>query len=116
MDERPPRLTSVMLVSALIRRVQAEGGFAAVLRKGDADAGAIIIECADRGQPRLTLEQGTGNDGKLAWRLVSERAEGDAADHQDRLQKRARLDPDLWIIELDIAEAERFAAETIGSA
>lgn len=116
MDEPPPRLTSAMLVSALIRRVQAEGGFAAVLRKGDGDAGAILIECADRGQPQLTLEQATGIDGRMGWRILAQRADGDAAGHEDRLHKRARLDPDLWIVELDIAEAERFAAETIGSA
>lgn len=116
MDDRAPRLTSAMLVSALIRRVQAEGGFAAVLHKGDGDAGAILIECADRGQPQLTLEQATGLDGRLAWRLVADRTDGDRAGHEERLQKRLRLDPDLWIVELDIAEAERFAAETIGSA
>lgn len=116
MDDRAPRLTSAMLVSALIRRVQAEGGFATVLHKGDADAGAILIECADRGQPQLTLEQATGLDGRLTWRLVADRTGGDVADHAERLQKRLRLDPDLWIVELDIAEAERFAAETIGSA
>jgi hypothetical protein len=116
MDDRPPRLTSAMLVSALIRRVQAEGGFAAVLRRGDADAGAILIECADRGQPQLTLEQATGLDGKAGWRLIADRMAGDAEGHRERLQKRLRLDPDLWIVELDIAEAERFAAETIGSA
>jgi hypothetical protein len=116
MDDRAPRLTSAMLVSVLIRRVQAEGGFAAVLHRGDADAGAILIECADRGQPQLTLEQATGLDGRPVWRLVAQRSEGDDAGHAERLQKRLRLDPDLWIVELDIAEAERFAAETISSA
>ncbi|HWV11973.1 MAG TPA: DUF1491 family protein, partial [Sphingobium sp.] len=29
------------------------------------------------------------------------------------LARRRRSDPDLWVIELDIADAERFAAETI---
>jgi hypothetical protein len=29
------------------------------------------------------------------------------------IARRRRSDPDLWIIELDIPEAERFAAETI---
>lgn len=116
MDDRPPRLTSAMLVSALIRRVQVEGGFAAVLHKGDADAGAILIECADRGQPQLTLEQASGMDGNMVWRLVAQRSDGDTAGHEESLQKRLRLDPDLWIVELDIAGAERFAAETIGLA
>ena len=32
----------------------------------------------------------------------------------DFLAKRARFDEDLWAIELDIAEPERFIAETTG--
>ena len=109
------RLTSAMLVSALIRRVQAAGGFGTVMKRGDADAGAIVIECADRGVRHLVLERSSDARGQDGWRI----AERDAADNQDavnaRLTKRASNDPDLWIIELDIADAERFAAETIGS-
>jgi hypothetical protein len=30
---------------------------------------------------------------------------------QDLIARRRRFDPDLWLIELDIASAERFAAE-----
>lgn len=103
----PPRLTSAMIVATLCRQVQAAGGFAAVLHRGDADAGAIIIECADRGVRRIILEKSTDLDGRLAWR----RAQGPAADqqsHQAALEKRLRGDPDLWVVELDIADAERF--------
>ena len=31
----------------------------------------------------------------------------------DYWQRRRSRDPDLWVVELDIASAERFAAETI---
>ena len=34
---------------------------------------------------------------------------------RDFLAKRTRFDPDLWAIELDIADPERFIAETTGS-
>ena len=37
------RLTSAIFVSALIRRVNGEGGFAAVVRHGSDEAGAIFI-------------------------------------------------------------------------
>ncbi|MFX7883132.1 DUF1491 family protein, partial [Acinetobacter baumannii] len=37
----------------------------------------------------------------------------DAATIADYWQRRRRIDPDLWVIELDIASAERFAAETL---
>ena len=45
------RLTSAMFVSALLRLVENEGGFATVVAKGDASAGAVLIVLAQRGQP-----------------------------------------------------------------
>ncbi len=40
-------------------------------------------------------------------------AEGGAQAIEDYWRRRRERDPDLWVIELDIASAERFAAETI---
>ncbi len=104
-----------MLVSALVRRVNAEGGFATVIHKGDDQAGAIMVECVDRGTRNLLLERATGLDGRDGWRMVDAPLDDEAA-YAERLDKRRRFDSDLWVIELDIADAERFAAETIGSA
>ncbi len=107
-----PRLAAGMLVSALMRRVQAAGGFAAVLHRGDAGAGAILIETRDAQGAGVLLERASDMDGNEQWRIAG--AADEAADARaDRLQRRLKGDPDLWIIELDIAEAERFAAETI---
>jgi hypothetical protein len=85
------RLPSGVLVSALLRRVNDAGGFGAVMAKGDAQGGAILVIAVDKGAPPRLLERGIGP----YWR-----------------RRRAR-DPDLWVIEVDIAAAERFAAETI---
>lgn len=105
------RLTSGMLVSALIRRVQAEGGFATVLHRGNDAAGAILIECVDRGQRQVLLERTTGLDGQDEWR--ENPANPDESTHQNQMEKRRRSDPDLWVVELDIADAKRFAAELL---
>ena len=51
------RLPAGIEVSALIRRVQAEGGFASVLHKGDADRGTISLLVAERGETRAVLER-----------------------------------------------------------
>ncbi len=106
------RLPSGVLVSALLRRVNDAGGIGTMLARGDAQAGAILIVTLDRGvMPRL-LERGIGPDGKSA--LVpagpSDPSPGEIADYW---RKRRQRDPDLWVIELDIPAAERFAAETI---
>ena len=115
-DGPPPRLSSAMLVSALIRRVNAEGGFGTVIHRGDDQAGAILVECADRGAPDLLLERATALDGSDGWRTLSMPGDADAAGQADRIARRRQSDPDLWVIELDIADAQRFAAETIGAA
>ncbi|MFM6853444.1 MAG: DUF1491 family protein [Sphingopyxis sp.] len=124
----PPRLTSAMLVSAMVRRVQAAGGFATIIHRGDGQSGAIIVDCTQRGERELRLERATGRDGRDGWRIVENATrEGAGTDESpphpfapqpadDRLARRLRSDPDLWVVELDIAQAERFAAEVIGMA
>jgi hypothetical protein len=106
------RLPSGVLVSALLRRVNDAGGIATLLARGDAQAGAILIVTLDRGvMPRL-LERGIGPDGKTAL-VPAGPAESTPGEIADYWRKRRQRDPDLWVIELDIPAAERFAAETI---
>jgi hypothetical protein len=108
-----PRLTSSLLVSALMRSVQAAGGFATVLHRGDADAGAVLVEWRDRGVTHSLAERATDFDGNDGWRGVLLR-NGTLSD--DYVDRRARSDPDLWVIELDIAQPERFIAIFAASA
>ena len=105
------RLTSRFLVDLILRRTQAAGGFAAVLASGDATAGIILIQCSDRGATGPLLERRFSPDGNYIWETVGppDPMDGIArADYQDR---RRRADPDLWIVELDIADAPRLVAE-----
>jgi hypothetical protein len=104
------RLTSQVLVSALLRRAQAEGGFGAVLAKGDATAGAILVILAERGIRAALLERLLQPDGNYAWRDSGQAAEDDTA-FASQLDRRRKYDPDLWLLELDVPSAERFAAE-----
>lgn len=105
-----PRLTSAMLVAALMRRVQQAGGNAAVLARGDADAGEVLLICTDRGVTSSVQQRILGLDGRYRWQPI-DRSESDSATY---LERRRSRDPDLWLVELDIPEAERFAAETTG--
>jgi hypothetical protein len=103
------RLTSAVLVSALIRRVGGEGGNATVLAKGDATAGAILLICMEKGVVQSVRERVLDRAGAYVWTTVGP-AEPDAV--ADYLERRRSRDPDLWLVELDIPNAERFAAET----
>ncbi|MEG8014912.1 DUF1491 family protein [Sphingomonas sp. 22R3R2A-7] len=102
------RLPSGLLVSALLRRVNDAGGFGVVLAKGDPQGGAILVIALDPGAPPRVLERGIGPGGRVA--LIDSTPTDDINGYWRR--RRAR-DPDLWVIEVDIAAAERFAAETI---
>jgi hypothetical protein len=104
-----PRLTSQVLVSSLLRRAEAEGGFGAVLAKGDATAGAVMVVVAERGVRTLLLERLLQPDGTYSWQDNGRAGEDDAA-FRDLLARRRRGDPDLWLVELDVADARRFAA------
>ena len=106
-----PRLASSILVSALLRRAEAEGGFGVVLAKGDPTAGSIAVLLTERGtNPRL-LERLLQPDGRYAWRESGQQSLSGPGEVQALIERRRRFDPDLWLIELDIASAERFAAE-----
>lgn len=107
-----PRLTSDVKVSALVRRVGQAGGNAMVLAKGDASAGTILIVATERGAEPRVFERGYDAQGLPAL-VATGPADGDMQAVDDYWRRRRARDPDLWVIELDIASAERFAAETI---
>jgi hypothetical protein len=105
------RLATGALVNALVRRANQEGGFATVLAKGDETAGAVLIVAQDRGRDARLWERGIGRSGQVE--LIAVGPEGDAQALTEYWAKRRRNDPDLWVVELDIPQAERFAAETL---
>ena len=108
------RLTSAMLVSALVRRVNQAGGSAMILAKGDATAGGILFLAYDRGTRPRFFERGIGPAGTPALLPSGPQDIGDESQVTAYWQRRRGYDGDLWVVELDIADAERFAAETTG--
>ena len=102
------RLPAHVEVAAIIRRVEAEGGFATVLRKGDADRGAVTLILQERGEIRGILERELGPNFTYQWVFKDAGSESLG----DLIARKSRFDPDFWLIELDIAEPERFIAET----
>ena len=105
------RLASSVLVGALIRLAETKGGFAAVLAKGDAEAGAIVVVLAERGANPHILERMLEPDGRYLWRDTNTQVSENSAEVPDFIARRRRFDPDLWVLELDIPSAERFADE-----
>ena len=106
-----PRLATSVLVSGLIRRAESEGGFGAVLAKGDATAGALLVILNEKGRKQRILERVLQPDGRYLWEDNVGQDIDKEAEVSRLLSRRRDFDPDLWLIELDVASAERFAAE-----
>ena len=104
------RLTTAVRVTALLRRVAAEGGFAAVLAKGDETAGAVLVLALDCGAGGRLLERGLGPKGEPMMIAVGPDGPDAIGDYWAR---RRRTDPDLWVVELDHPEAARITAEVL---
>jgi hypothetical protein len=100
-------------VDAILRRASAAGDFATVIRKGDDDRGTLVILISSRGNHFACLERVLDfASGDYAWAVTGPAKSAESAEVARFVAGRARLDPDLWVIELHIADPERFIAET----
>ena len=106
------RLPAHLEAAGLLRQAEAEGGFGAILKRGDANRGALILIVARRGEHRAVRERQLVPDGSYRWQQVGPERGADPQSLTDWSQKRVRFDEDLWLIELDIPDPERFIAET----
>ena len=106
------RLSASVEAAGLVRRAEADGGFGAVLRKGDPERGALLLVIRSRGRHVTCLERMLSPDGRYCWTAAGPSAEEADEDLAEFLAKRVQFDEDLWVIELDIAQPERFIAET----
>lgn len=102
-----PRLASSVQVAAFIRRANMFGDFATVLRKGDPVSGAILLICLIRGQEPQIYERFPSIEGNSSWEMLPGQALDSDQDVREAWQKRAQRDPDLWVVELDVASTER---------
>lgn len=98
------RVTTDFWVSALVRRVFSGGGFAAVIKRGAAEAGAVFVVMRDRmgaaalfGPAPQTSYDTARPDDRFFIRhdLVDEQA------LEARLDKEKRFDPDIWVVEIE---------------
>lgn len=105
------RLPAHLEVSALIRRVQSAGGFAAVLAKGEQDAGTIVLVTTENGRNTRVFERMPQLDGSRAWTCSKQEDPENKELFNQYLERRKSQDSDLWIVELDIAQAERFIGQ-----
>ena len=109
------RLPAKLEVDALVRAVQGEGGFASILHQGDPDSGTISLLVTQRGEPHAMLDRRMAADFTYRWREAASPAAEPGFNWRAWIENQSRIDPDCWLIELDVADAQRFIAETTAS-
>ena len=106
------RLPAHIEVSGFLRSVQAAGGFGTVLKKGEKDAGVILVLTTYNGRNTQLLERMPQLDGSRPFTVTKAQDPKNPGEFEEYLMKRRLGDPDCWIIELDVENPERFVATT----
>lgn len=102
--------------SALIRRAQIAGAFAGVVRKGDADAGAVLVKVATLDRRARLYAPARNGAGERVWLDLSAGTLGDdEAEVDAAIRKRMEKDPDLWVIEVEDKWGRHFLDEPVDS-
>ena len=102
------RLPAHLEVAGLIRAVEAAGGFATVIAKGERDAGTLLVVCSEKGTHSAAYERMPQPDGTRAWTPNRKQDPDNPNEFWEYCERRKRQDADLWIVELDVPDGERF--------
>ncbi|TIP03599.1 MAG: DUF1491 family protein [Mesorhizobium sp.] len=99
------RVTTDLWVSVLVRRVFGAGGFAAVVKRGATEAGAVFVlsrgrmgEVALYGPAPQTSYDSAKPDERFFTLLD---AGDDSAAFDARLEREKKFDPDIWVVEIE---------------
>jgi len=107
------RLTARVAVNALVRRANALGDFATVARKGDENAGQIVLLARRRDGRVQVFTRAMRADGAYAWTIAIEGDKEELDKINEYLGRQSRYDPDLWVVELDTDNPERLVDDEL---
>lgn len=106
------RLPAHVEVTGLIRAAEAKGGFGMVVKKGERDAGTLLVVCVERDGTSALYERMPQLDGTRAWTETKVQNLENKQEFEDYLTRRGRQDDDLWIVELAVENAKRLVLES----
>jgi hypothetical protein len=94
------RIKAGIWVSMALRMGNADGRFGAVLRKGDPDAGGVLVVLRNS-QGVCVLSQIRSVEGSLAWMRATGATPVDEVAADAYVARQVKFDPDLWVIEFE---------------
>ena len=105
-------LSTDVWVGALIRRAELGGAFATVARKGDARAGSVLVKAYNsRTRETHLYTEAFRGDGERVW--MEPTASHLEADLDRYIERALKVDPDLWVVEIEDQEGRHFLVETV---
>ncbi len=96
----PPRVKAGLWVKMALRMADLGGRSGAVLRRGDPDAGGVLVVLRGRNGLAVLSQMRTG-EGELGWMRATGVAPVDQAAADAYVERQVRFDPDLWVLEFD---------------
>lgn len=109
-----PRLKSDIWVKAFIRRCWAMDVPAMLRRRGEESSGAIFLKLSDGPEAVTVYARGSLLDGRWGWRRATGPAPVNDAAAEAYLERQLKYDSDLWIVEVESGEIERFVDDPVG--
>jgi hypothetical protein len=94
------RIKAGIWVSAVLRQGMLENKPGVVVRKGDADAGGVLVKLYGR-TGCVVLSQFRDMEGDLAWMRSTGPGPVPEQTADNYIAKPTRFDPDLWVLEFD---------------
>ena len=108
-----PRLKSRLWVAAEIRRCAVRDIVAVVARRGDPDAGAILLK-VNRFAAGCTVHGGSyGRDGERVWIAGTGPEPVPEADADAYIERQRDRDPDLWVLEIEDPHGRYALGDTV---
>jgi hypothetical protein len=104
------RLPAHLEVAAILRLAESRGGFGMVLARGERDAGTILIVTLCRGTDAALYERMPQFDGSRKFLAAKREIADNPQEFAEYLTRRQCQDADMWLIEVNIADPERFVA------
>ncbi len=95
-----PRVKAGLWVGMALRMGNADGRYGVVVRKGDADAGGVLVVLRNDKQVSV-LSQLRSGDGELAWMRATGLGPVDDTTADAYIARQVKFDPDLWVLEFD---------------
>lgn len=100
-DSPPPRLRAEIWVQAALRSCGVAAIMATVVRRGDSDAGIVLLKQNLLGKGFVVLTPMRSSTGELGWIRGTGRLPVSEGEADSYIARQLNRDSDLWVVEIE---------------